>query len=61
MRTPCAIGVCSICTLEVETFEERSKILTVDVQNAAWFICHALGKVQPAARRKAPWHPAVLG
>jgi hypothetical protein len=40
----CASGACSIWTLEVETFEGRAKILTVEVQNAARQICQARGK-----------------
>jgi hypothetical protein len=40
----CASGACSIWTLEVETFEGRSKILTVEVQNANKLICQARGK-----------------
>jgi hypothetical protein len=40
----CASGGCSIWTLEVETFEGRSKILTVEVLNAPRLICQARGK-----------------
>jgi len=40
----CASGARSIWTLEVETFEGRSKILTVEVQNGARLICQARGK-----------------
>lgn len=40
----CASGVCSIWTLEVETFEGRTKILTIEVQNAARLICQARGQ-----------------
>lgn len=40
----CASGVCSIWTLEVETFEGRSKILTIEVQTATKLICQARGK-----------------
>lgn len=40
----CASGACSVWTLEVETFEGRAKILTVEVQNAARLICQARGK-----------------
>src|SRR4029077_5853421 len=40
----CARGACSIWSLEVETFEGRSKILTDEVQNAARLICQARGK-----------------
>src|SRR5207249_10253324 len=37
----CGSGACSIWTLEVETFEGRAKILTVEVQNVARLICQA--------------------
>ncbi len=40
----CASGACSIWTLEVETFEGRAKVLTVEVQNRARLICQARGK-----------------
>jgi hypothetical protein len=40
----CAIGACSIWTLEAETFEGRSKILTLEVDNARRVICQARGK-----------------
>src|SRR5262249_54205704 len=40
----CAGGLCSIWSLEVETFEGRSKILTVEVHNATRSICQARGK-----------------
>ncbi len=40
----CARGICSIWTLEVETFEGRARVLTVEVQNAARLICQARGK-----------------
>jgi hypothetical protein len=40
----CAIGRCSIWTLEVETLEGRSKILTVEVQNGSRLVCQARGK-----------------
>src|SRR5262249_47816784 len=40
----CGSGACSIWTLEVETFEGRSKVLTVEVQNASRLICEASGK-----------------
>jgi hypothetical protein len=40
----CAGGACSIWTLEVETFEGRAKILTVEVHNATRRICQARGK-----------------
>ena len=37
----CASGACSIWALEVETFEGRTKALTVEVQNVARMICQA--------------------
>ena len=40
----CASGACSIWSLEVETFEGRAKVLTVEVQNGARLICQARGK-----------------
>jgi hypothetical protein len=40
----CAIGACSIWTMEVESFEGRSKILTIEVQTATKLICQARGK-----------------
>ncbi len=40
----CASGVCSIWTLEVETFEGRTKVLTVELQNRTRLICQARGK-----------------
>src|SRR5204863_9772809 len=40
----CASGECSIWTLEVETFEGRAKILTVEVQSAARWTCPARAK-----------------
>jgi hypothetical protein len=40
----CGSGACSIWALEVETSEGRSKILTVEVRNAARLICQARGK-----------------
>ena len=40
----CAGGLCSIWSLEVETFEGRSKVLTVEVHNATRSICQARGK-----------------
>jgi hypothetical protein len=40
----CASGACSIWTLEAETFEGRSKILTVEVHNTSRSICQARGK-----------------
>ena len=40
----CAHGACSIWTLEAETLEGRSKILTVEVQNETRQICQVRGK-----------------
>ena len=40
----CAVGECSIWSLEVETFEGASKILTLEVRNATRTICQARGK-----------------
>jgi hypothetical protein len=40
----CARGASSIWALEVETFEGRSKVLTIEVHNAARLICQARGK-----------------
>jgi hypothetical protein len=40
----CASGACSIWTLEVETFEGRSKLSTIEVQTATKLICQARGK-----------------
>jgi hypothetical protein len=40
----CGSGACSIWTLEVATFEGRSKILTIQVQNETRLICQARGK-----------------
>jgi PcfJ-like protein len=40
----CAVGACSIWTLEVETFEGASKILTIEVLNTTRAICQARGK-----------------
>jgi hypothetical protein len=40
----CAQGHSSIWTLEVESFEGRCKVLTVEVNNAAKLICQARGK-----------------
>jgi hypothetical protein len=51
----CARGACSILTLEVETFEGRAKLLTVEVWNAARLICQARGKCNalPAEKERA--------
>jgi hypothetical protein len=40
----CASGACSIWALEVETFEGRSKVLTVEVRHDSKMICQARGK-----------------
>jgi hypothetical protein len=40
----CASGSTSIWTMEVESFEGQSKILTVEVRNATRLICQARGK-----------------
>ena len=40
----CARGLCSIWALEVESFEGRSKVLTVEVHQATRLICQARGK-----------------
>lgn len=40
----CGSGASSIWTLEAETFEGRTKILTVEVRNATRLICQARGK-----------------
>ena len=37
-------GACSIWTLEVESFEGRCKVLTVEVRNVSRLICQARGK-----------------
>jgi hypothetical protein len=50
----CAHGVCSIWTLEAETFEGRSKLLTIEVQNGTRLICQARGKcnAMPAEKHR---------
>jgi hypothetical protein len=48
---------CSIWALEVETFEGRSKVLTVEVQSATRLICQARGKCNGLPSEK---HRAVL-
>jgi hypothetical protein len=50
----CAHGVTSIWSLEAETFDGRSKILTIEVQNATRRICQARGKCNmlPAEKHK---------
>jgi hypothetical protein len=51
----CASGRTSIWTLEVESFEGRSKLLTIEVQNAARLVCQARGKcnVMPSEKHRA--------
>lgn len=53
----CAHGVCSIWTLEAETFEGRSKLLTIEVQNATKLICQARGKCNALPAEK---HRGIL-
>jgi hypothetical protein len=53
----CCSGACSIWTLEVETFEGRSKLLTVEVQNTSRVICQARGKCNMLAGEK---HRGIL-
>jgi hypothetical protein len=53
----CAHGACSIWMLEVETFEGRSKILTVEVQHGTKLICQARGKCNAAPGDK---HRGIL-
>ncbi len=53
----CAGGRCSIWALEVETFQGRSKLLTVEVNNAARLICQARGKCNTLP---APKHRGIL-
>jgi hypothetical protein len=53
----CARGACSIWTLEVETFEGRAKLLTVEVRNAARLICQARGKCNALPAEK---HRGIL-
>ena len=48
----CARRVCSIWTLEVETFEGRRKVLTVEVNNSARLISQARGKCNAMAADK---------
>ena len=40
----CGSGACSIWTLEVENFDGRSKMLTIEVLNGSRMICQARGK-----------------
>jgi hypothetical protein len=53
----CGGGACSIWTLEVESFEGRSKLLTVEVRNASRVICQARGKCNMLAGEK---HRGIL-
>jgi hypothetical protein len=53
----CARGACSIWALEVETFEGRSKILTVEVRNREKLICQARGKCNALPDEK---HRSIL-
>jgi hypothetical protein len=50
----CASGACSIWTLEVETFEGRAKVLTIEVRNGARLIGQARGKCNrlPGAKHR---------
>jgi hypothetical protein len=51
----CAGGTCSIWTLEVESFEGKRKILTIEVLNSTRAICQARGKCNalPGAKLRA--------
>ena len=40
----CARGICSIWTMESETFEGQAKVLTIEVRNASRLICQVRGK-----------------
>ncbi len=40
----CASGVCSVWTMESETFEGRARVLTIEVRNGVRLICQARGK-----------------
>jgi hypothetical protein len=42
--TPCTRGASSIWTLELETEEGRTKLLTIEVNNVARLICQVRGK-----------------
>ncbi len=53
----CAHGDCSIWTLEVETFEGRSKLLTIEVRTSTRLICQVRGKYNALAAEK---HRGVL-
>ena len=57
----CASGACSIWALEVETFEGRSKLFTIEVSTARRSDLSGPGEVQRPARREAHGHPAPLG
>ncbi len=43
--TSCRRGHCSIWTMEVETFQGRTKTVTIEVRNQQWLICQARGKL----------------
>jgi hypothetical protein len=53
----CASGACSIWALEVETFEGRAKVLTVEVRHDTKQICQARGKCNAAPGEK---HRGIL-
>jgi hypothetical protein len=53
----CANGACSIWTLEVETFEGRSKLLTIEVRTDTKMICQVRGKCNALAAEK---HRGIL-
>jgi hypothetical protein len=53
----CARGDCSIWALEVETFEGRAKVLTVEVRNSLKLICQARGKCNALPAEK---HRGIL-
>ncbi len=48
----CARGASSIWTLEIESFEGRAKVLTIEVRNAARQICQVRGKANRSATDK---------
>ena len=54
----CASGMCSIWTLEVETFEGRTKVLTIEVQTGMKLIYQARGKCNMLPGDK---HRGILG
>jgi PcfJ-like protein len=53
----CAHGVCSIWSLEVESIDGRSKVLTIEVQSATKLICQARGKCNALPAEK---HRGIL-